>query len=142
MTKLVNILLVDDDDIDVEAICRAFAKLKISHPLCIARDGVEAIEILRGENGYTPLEQPYLILLDINMPRMDGLEFLEEIRSDDQLRRSVVFVLTTSCAEEDLKRAYESCIAGYIVKNKTDASFLDAVHMIDQYSKVVELPGA
>ncbi|MCP5365630.1 MAG: response regulator [Hyphomicrobiales bacterium] len=138
----VNILLVDDDDIDVEACCRAFARLHIPHPLCIARDGVEAIEILRGENGYTPLEEPYVILLDINMPRMDGLEFLEELRADEQLKRSVVFILTTSSADEDRQRAYNSGVAGYILKNKSDASFLEAVSMIDQYSKVVELPGA
>ena len=79
--KPVTILLVEDDDIDAETVRRALEELKIGNPLRVARDGLEGLEILRGENGHEAIEKPYLILLDLNMPRMNGLEFLAAIRS-------------------------------------------------------------
>lgn len=86
-SKPVSILLVDDDDIDVMGIQRAFTKLKILNPITRARDGAEALELLREGK----LSKPYLILLDINMPRMNGLEMLDALRQDPQLSSSVVF---------------------------------------------------
>ncbi|RUP22418.1 response regulator, partial [Methylobacterium sp.] len=80
MGSTVNILLVDDDEVDVQGLKRAFKKSKIGNPITVARDGIEALEILRGQNGRERLPKPHLVLLDLNMPRMNGIEFLEAVR--------------------------------------------------------------
>ncbi|MEM9988340.1 MAG: response regulator [Pseudomonadota bacterium] len=137
--KPVNLLLVEDDSADVMGIERALKSLKVSNPLTIANDGLEALDHLRGENGKEKLQAPYIILLDLNMPRMNGIEFLQEIRKDDELKTAVVFVLTTSSSDEDKVKAYEQNIAGYIVKNDPTKSFMEAVGLIDYYWSIVEL---
>jgi CheY-like chemotaxis protein len=136
----VTFLLVEDDDIEVRVLKRAFAKLKIANDIVVAYDGVNALEILRGENGHEKLTHPYIILLDINMPRMNGIEFLYEIRADPDLNLSVVFVLTTSNDEEDKLQAHKNHVAGYIVKSNAGESILKALDMLDRYWRVVELP--
>lgn len=140
MAPTVNLLLVDDDEVDVQGLKRAFAKSKIANPITVAHDGIEALEILRGENGRTKLAKPHLILLDLNMPRMNGIEFLEAIRADDELKRAVVFMVTTSKAEEDKARAYGYNVAGYIVKQDPAATFMQAVSLMEHYWKIVEFP--
>lgn len=137
---VVSILLVEDDEIDVRAIKRAFRDLRIANPLFEARDGIEALDMLRGTGGQPALPRPFLILLDLNMPRMGGLEFLDEIRRDPELHRSVVFVMTTSAAEEDRIRAYNQNVAGYVLKHSAGTSFMDAVTMLEHYWRVVEFP--
>lgn len=136
----VTILLIEDDEIDIRLLKRTFQKLEISNPLRIARDGQHALDVLRGRNGEEKLSPPYLILLDINMPRMNGIEFLAELRADDDLKHAIVFILTTSSAEEDRVKAYDYNIAGYILKSNSNDSFLDSIAMIDQYWKVIEFP--
>tara|TARA_R110000868_G_scaffold29080_1_gene108306 strand:- start:492 stop:923 length:432 start_codon:yes stop_codon:yes gene_type:complete len=136
----VKLLLVEDDEVDVMHLQRSFRQLRIANPMVVANDGIEAFEILRGENGRTVLEPPYIILLDLNMPRMTGLEFLEEIRNDPALRQSVIFVLTTSNDDADKLKAYDQHVAGYIVKSEAGASFLEALQMLDRFWRVVELP--
>ena len=106
----------------------------------VARDGVEALEILRGENGHAKLPRPHLILLDLNMPRMNGIEFLEAVRADEDLRSAVVFMITTSKADEDRMRAYGHNVAGYIVKRDPANTFMEAVALLEHYWKVVEFP--
>lgn len=140
MTSMVNLLLVEDDEVDVQGLKRAFAKSRIGNPITVARDGIEALEILRGENGQAKLAKPHLILLDLNMPRMNGLEFLEAIRADEDLKTSVVFMITTSKAEEDKARAYEKNVAGYIVKQDPANTFMQAVVLLEHYWKIVEFP--
>ena len=139
--KLVTLLLVEDDEIDEEALHRSFRKLKITNPIVVAHDGIEALDILRGTGGKEKLLPPYIVLLDINMPRMNGLEFLEEIRKDKELKRIVVFVLTTSNDDVDKMKAYESHVAGYALKSNAGDSFIKAVEMLDHYWKIIELPG-
>ena len=134
--KEVSILIVDDDEIDVESFRRTFKKLKIANPVYRARDGVEAFEILRSNN----ISGPYIILLDINMPRMNGLEFLHQLRDDPLLTSAVVFILTTSVAEEDIFAAYRLHVAGYIPKQEMDSQFMAVVGFLDHYWRVVELP--
>jgi CheY-like chemotaxis protein len=136
----VNILLVEDDEVDVTAVRRALKELKIANPLFRAADGIEALDMLRGTNGQAKLPRPYLILLDLNMPRMSGLEFLDALRKDEDLQRSIVFVMTTSAAEEDRVRAYDRCIAGYLLKHSAGHSFLDAMTMLEHYWRIVEFP--
>lgn len=136
----IKFLLVDDDDVDRTAVTRAFRKLRIANEVVMARDGIEALEILRGENGHVALTRPYMILLDLNMPRMNGLEFLETLRKDDALSDSIVFILTTSKADEDRCAAYKHHVAGYIVKTQAEEQFIDALKVIDHYWRVVEFP--
>jgi CheY-like chemotaxis protein len=140
MTSMVNLLLVDDDEVDIQGLKRAFAKSRIGNPITVARDGIEALEFLRGENGRPKLPKPHLILLDLNMPRMNGLEFLEVIRADEDLKSSVVFMITTSKAEEDKARAYGHHVAGYIVKQDPANTFMQAVALMEHYWKIVEFP--
>ena len=137
--KNVNILLVEDDEVDQIALKRAFKQLMITNPLVIANDGMEALEYLRDESK-SGVERPYLIILDLNMPRMTGHEFLEAIRADDNLKDSVVFVLTTSKDEQDVLKSYNHNVAGYVVKGNMGESFTNAVKMIEHYWRVVLLP--
>ena len=134
--KPAAILLVEDDDIDALSVMRAFSKLKIANPIVRAKDGIEALEILKNQE----VEHPYLILLDLNMPRMGGLELLNTLRHDPSLESSVVFVLTTSKDDQDKLAAYKQHIAGYIVKEKLDDGFEDLVKLLDHYWRLVELP--
>jgi len=135
------ILVVDDDEIDRKALRRSFSKQSISNPIVEAIDGVRALEILRDTDADGAQRvSPCLVLLDLNMPRMNGIEFLSEIRNDSRLRSSVVFVLTTSHAEQDRIDAYDRNVAGYIVKAETGGGFNHLIDLLDQYLNVVELP--
>jgi CheY-like chemotaxis protein len=140
MSREVNILLVEDDQVDIMAVQRAFKQRKIANPLTIANDGLEALAILRGSKLKDPLAPPFIIILDLNMPRMSGLEFLEELRNDPTISTSIVFVLTTSKDDQDRAKAYEKHIAGYITKSDFDSSFLDAVTMLESFWKIIEFP--
>lgn len=137
--QTVNILVVDDDDVDVMMIKRAFDRKRISNPVFFASDGVDALELLRGR-GTQSIQRPYLILLDINMPRMNGIEFLDAVRQDDLLRDSVVFVLTTSEDDRDKVAAYRNNVAGYIVKSKAGDGFRHLMNLLDDYWRIVEMP--
>ena len=141
MSRAVTILLVDNDAVDVMAVKRTFRELKIANPVVEAHDGIDALERLRGENGYQKVSEPLLILLDLNMPRMGGIEFLEELRRDPLLCTTLVFVMTTSDAEEDRRLAYQKNVAGYVLKNHLGPSFLEAFGMLEHYWRVIEFPG-
>ncbi|QYJ79249.1 response regulator [Shewanella acanthi] len=133
----VTILLVDDDDVDYMAVKRAMQQLKLLNPVVRAKDGLEALSILSDPNA---IKGPYLILLDLNMPRMNGFEFLERIRSDPVLSSCVVFMLTTSKADEDRMKAYSHHVAGYMVKTEMKDGFNNILNMLEGYWRIVELP--
>ena len=135
--RTVNILLVEDDRVDVMNVRRAFEKSRITIPLHTVRDGEEALEALR--SGTVPRER-LMILLDLNMPRMNGIEFLRELRSDPDLRHLPVVVLTTSDDERDRLDAWELNVAGYIVKPVTFLSFVEAMNTVNRYWNLVQLP--
>jgi CheY-like chemotaxis protein len=135
-----QILLVEDDEVAVMAVERALRQHDLDHRLRVARDGIEGLEVLRGTGGHDRLERPYVILLDLNMPRMSGHEFLEELRSDPELRSSVVFVLTTSDEPEDKMGAYDKFVAGYILKSKSGRDYNALIDMLEPYWDIVELP--
>jgi CheY-like chemotaxis protein len=137
---MVTILMVDDDRVDTIAVRRSFVALNIMNPVVEARNGIEALERLRGENGYDSIARPCLVLLDLNMPRMGGIEFLEELRGDPDLRRTVVFVMTTSAAADDRERAYDLNVAGYMLKHRPGQSFLKAIGMVQHFCRVIEFP--
>jgi len=134
--KEVTLLVVDDDDIDAIALERALRKLRLLNTLHRARDGLEALALLRSG----VISPPYIILLDLNMPRMNGLEFLEALRADPILTHAVVFVLTTSKSDEDLVAAYRKHVAGYVFKQHMDRDFLEVIGLIEHYWRIVELP--
>jgi len=134
--KEVSILLVEDDDIDAMGVTRAVKNLRLVNTLYRARDGIEALEMLRSGT----IKRPYIILLDLNMPRMSGIEMLGELRKDPTLTDSIVFVLTTSKDDEDKSAAYKEHIAGYVVKSKLDEGFEDLLKLLDHYWRLVELP--
>ena len=138
--RVVTVLLIDDNEVDREAVRRAFNRLKIANPIVEARDGLDGLEKLRGTADTPAIARPYLILLDINMPRMAGIEFLRHLRADTALQDSVVFVLTTSKSDEDRLASYDFNVAGYIVKNDVGTGFLRLVEMLQHYWRVVELP--
>lgn len=139
-SRSVNVLLVEDNVIEQEAIRRAFAQHRIANPIHVAVNGFDALDQLRGTNGRPKLPAPFLILLDLNMPRMNGIEFLNALRSDEALHGSVVFVLTTSRRDEDRVASYNHNVAGYIVKSDVGAGFLRLIELLDHYWRVVEFP--
>jgi len=136
----INILLVEDDDVAAEAVKRNLKKLSIEYPIIHANDGQEALDILLNQHPQKSISKPFLILLDLNMPRMNGFEFLNAIRTDDKLKDSVVFVLTTSDDDKDRSRAYHECIAGYMVKSGVGPQFAKLAGLLESYKLAVKLP--
>lgn len=126
-----KLLLVEDDDVAAEAVSRAFRDSPIA--MRWVKDGVEALEALRGDDA-----EPSVVLLDLRMPRMDGFAFLDELRADDELHGTVVFVMSTSSHPGDIEAAYRRGVAGYIIKSPD--ALCTAVTMLDAYDRIVELP--
>ena len=135
-----NLLLVDDDDVAAESVTRSLRKHNVPCEPVWAENGEVALQILRNEHPDKHVSEPRIILLDLNMPRMNGFEFLEELRHDSKLRSSVVFVLTTSDAESDRTRAYHENIAGYMVKAAVGPQFAKLATLIADYCTSVKLP--
>lgn len=131
-----HILVIDDDYLDVMTLKRAFKEAEVTNPLVVASNGEEALVYLRNlEN-----PKPSLIVLDLNTPRMNGLEFLQIIKADPQWRRIPVIVLTTSNHEHDRQQSYEFSVAGYIVKPMDYDAFVQIVKTIAAYWMLSELP--
>ncbi len=139
--KMINILLVEDDEVDVMNVQRAFKKNNITNPLFFASNGIEALSILRGSNAETTIPPVRrIILLDLNMPKMNGIEFLRVLRADEQLQSIPVIVLTTSNEDKDKVEAYKLNVAGYILKPVTFSSFVETVATMNKYWSLVEIP--
>lgn len=139
--RRLNLVLVDDDAVDIMAVERAFQKDHLTPALYIARNGLEALAMLRGEGPLPKVPvQRRLILLDLNMPKMGGIEFLRELRADDNLRAIPVIVLTTSDQDSDKLETYKLNVAGYILKPITLARFVDAIATLHQYWMLNEMP--
>ncbi len=129
MNELKPVLLIEDDQVDVMIVRRAFDELEVANPLICVADGEEALDYLRNNLD----EKPCVILLDLNMPTMNGFEFLEILRQDSQLKEIPVIVLTTSGAEQDINKCSELGIDRYMVKPIDYNQFLTAIQAIDQY---------
>lgn len=139
--KLLHILLVEDDSVDVMNVQRAFKKNNINNPLHVAFNGVEALNMLRGTNGKPKLNPlPGVILCDINMPKMNGIEFLKELRNDPTLKSCSVFIMTTSNDEQDKFEAYKLNVVGYVLKPLSFEKFVSAVSILNNYWKLCEHP--
>jgi CheY-like chemotaxis protein len=135
--KTLNILLVEDDQVDVMNVRRAFEKNKLANPLYVAGDGIEGLRMLR--SGEVPADRR-IVLLDLNMPRMNGIEFLRELRSDPALLLTPVVVLTTSNDERDKIHAYNLNVAGYLLKPVTFINFVEVMAALNKYWTLVEFP--
>ena len=134
-----TILLVEDDEVDVMNVKRAFKKNNISNPLVVASNGIEALAVLRSPATDSP--RPRIVLLDLNMPRMGGIEFLKEIRQDPELSSLSVFVMTTSNEDSDKIEAFNLNVAGYILKPLSMDRFISAVSTLNSYWTLCEYPG-
>ena len=135
--RVLNILLVEDDEVDVMNVRRAFERNNVSNPLYVAENGLEALEMLR--DGTVPDERR-LILLDLNMPKMNGIEFLQALRADPELSSAPVVVLTTSNDDQDKIDAYNLNVAGYLLKPVTFSNFCERMTTLNKYWMLVEMP--
>jgi CheY-like chemotaxis protein len=138
---MLNILLVEDDEVDVMTVQRAFKRGNINNPLYLASNGLEALAMLRdtpGQPSVIPIDRR-LILLDLNMPKMNGLEFLHELRADAALNHIPVVVLTTSNEEQDRVQAYDLNVAGYILKPVTFSIFVELMVTLNKYWTLCEM---
>lgn len=130
------ILLVEDDRIDAMAVKRAFKAIRVANPLVMAENGEAALAWLQDPEN----PRPCVILLDLNMPRMNGIEFLRIVKADPALRRIPVVVLTTSREEEDKLNSFDLSVAGYMLKPVDYQKFVEVVKTIDLYWTLSELP--
>jgi chemotaxis family two-component system response regulator Rcp1 len=139
--KPIQILMVEDNPDDVDLTREALKDAKVHNELYVAKDGVEAMAFLRQETEYQDAPRPDIILLDLNLPRMDGREVLAEIKKDGGLKRIPVVVLTTSQAEEDILKAYDQYVNCYITKPVDFDQFIKVVKSIDDFwFTIVKLP--
>jgi CheY-like chemotaxis protein len=137
------ILLVEDDDIDVMTTQRAFEHHRVASSLRVVHNGAAALDYLRREGEYADADDgvpPAIILLDLKMPVMNGIEFLQVVKSDGRLKRIPVVVLTSSDEETDVVKSYELGVAGFIVKPVSFAKLLDAMKTFDMYWTLSEIP--
>ncbi|NOW44490.1 CheY-like chemotaxis protein [Novosphingobium sp. SG751A] len=139
MTEIVNILVVDDDDVTAETVRRSLSKVGSNFRVVEAVDGREGLDILKGCSDKR-LSRPYITLLDLNMPRMNGFEFLEAVRSDPTLASSVIFVLSTSDSDADRTRAYKDQVAGYMLKSAIGPQMVRLTALLHDYAQSVRLP--
>lgn len=131
-----SILLLEDDKVDAMTVSRALQELRISNPLVHVVNGVEALDYL----SECKEDLPCIILLDLNMPKMGGLEFLTEMKKRDELRKIPVIILTTSSAERDINKSFNIGVAGYMVKPVDYFQFVDVIREIKMYWTISELP--
>lgn len=137
----ITILHVEDDSVDSMVVQRAFKKSNIPFQLLHATDGAEALDMLRGTNGKPKLTpMPRYILLDINMPKMNGLEFLAELRKDSELSIITVFILTTSNDDRDRAEAYKNHVAGYILKPVKLENYVSTFEALYNYWQICVAP--
>lgn len=140
-TTIIEVLLVEDDPGDVLMTQEAFEHNKVANRLSVVNDGVSALEYLRKEGQYADVLTPDLVLLDLNLPRMDGREVLAALKADEELRKIPVVVLTTSEAEEDVVRSYSLYANAFVTKPVDFDRFIDVVRQIDDFFvSVVRLP--
>jgi CheY-like chemotaxis protein len=126
------ILLVEDDEVDIMTIRRALKDLKISHPLEVAHNGEEALKYF--EDARRP--KPWFILLDLNTPRMNGIEFLSQRKRISRIFSVPVVVLTSSKDEQDIEQCYRLGVSGYMLKPMEYDQFVETIHVIEQYWKL------
>jgi CheY-like chemotaxis protein len=136
--KPIELILVEDDDAEAAAIGRACAGVNCQ--ITRFQNGIEALAALQGSLGHDLLVKPYLILLDLDLPDHSGIPFLDALRSDPRLRRSIVFAISDSVRDEDKAAAYDRRVAGYLVKGAFDNSYAPLCDLLDVYEKSIQFP--
>jgi CheY-like chemotaxis protein len=137
---LIHILHIEDDEVDAMVVQRALKKTGFEYVLTQARNGLEALDLLRGTNGRDKLSvRPQVILLDLNMPQMNGHEFLTELRADAELCMIPVYILSTSSDENDMLQAYRKNVAGYITKPVNLESYTEAIQVLFRYWSLIKM---
>ncbi len=136
MNQKQTILLVEDDEIDIKSVKRSFKELRVTNPLEVAHNGEEALKYLKENKN----KRPGLILLDLRMPRMGGIEFLKEIKKEDNFKIIPVVVLTTSQEDKDKTESFNLGIAGYMMKPVNYTDFVEVVRAIKMYWTLSESP--
>lgn len=134
-----TILLVEDDQLDIMNVQRELRKNNVNVPLHVARNGREALDLLRGEGGQTRIQPPSVVMLDLNMPRMNGLELLEILRADPEFQDLNVFITTTSDLETDRLKAQQLAVSGYIIKPLSFDTFGEGGTTVDGFSLFLDL---
>jgi CheY-like chemotaxis protein len=134
--EIAKFLIVDDDVIAVTALERSIRTLGLANPVRVARDGKEALDVLQGTSA-DPLAPPFILLVDLDMPRMNGLELLDAIRADPKLDRTVAFMLSSS---DDIAAAYDRHVAGYLLKGASPRDSRPALEMLGDFCNAVVLP--
>jgi CheY-like chemotaxis protein len=132
----IHLVVIEDDDVDVESVVRSLNRNGIFGEISVFRDGLEALQALQ-QKSFNLDSRPLLILLDLDLPRLNGIEFLDALRSDPRLCGTAVFVLTLSDRTEDKLAAYDRQVAGYLLKPKLGASFALLPKLLRSYSQLV-----
>ncbi len=140
VTKPLHILLVEDDEVDAEYLVRSFRQQGGMLTWTVVGNGLEALALLRSPHSQTGLRYPYLIVSDINMPLMNGLEFLHVLRQDPELRKAVVYILSSSNLAADKAAAYAHQAAGYLLKATLDQHLPQFLQLLACYQALVEFP--
>lgn len=141
----IKILLVEDDDGHARLVERNLRKVNLSNPIDRVRDGIEALEYLRNQGAFSDrgrYSRPRMVLLDINMPRMDGIEVLEQIKADAQLRCLPVIMLTSTDNQSEIDRCYRAGASGYVAKPVNIVSLGEKLQRLGMFLQIVELPQA
>ena len=137
----IHILLVEDNEGDIVLTLEALKEAKLRNKISVVRDGEEALQFLYKEGKYVRQDSPQLILLDINLPKMDGKEVLNKIKSDPDLKKIPVVILTTSSSEKDILEAYNNYANCYITKPVDLDKFIDVIHTVEDFwISIVQLP--
>ncbi len=137
----IQILLVEDNEGDILLTLEAFKDLKVKNTIAVVKDGIEAIEFLKKEGQFSERVLPHLVLLDINMPKLNGIEVLDFIKNDERLRRIPVVMLTTSSSESDITECYNKLANCYITKPLDFGKFQDVVDAIESFwFSIAQLP--
>jgi CheY-like chemotaxis protein len=139
-SRTLTIVLVEDDDVAAESVMRSLRKAGCDYPVVWAEDGGVALQVLRSQDPSRSAPRPRVVLLDLNMPRVNCFEFLQQRRADPSLQDEIVFVLTTSDADPDRTRAYQEQIAGYMVKSAVGPQFSKLATLLQSYAAAVHLP--
>jgi len=134
-----EILLVEDDDGDAKAVQRGFRKASMVN-VRRAVDGIQALDMLKGLHGQPPPLSSSVMIVDLNMPRMNGIQLVRAMREDENLKHAIVFILTTSKSDDDKRAVYDLNVAGYIDKATAGLDFLNLVNLMYSYWRIVELP--
>lgn len=135
----VHLIVIDDDDVDVESIVRSLNRNGIFGQITVFHDGLTALRALQGPESHALRTRPLLILLDLDLPRFNGIEFLDALRCDPQLQGTIVFVLTLSDRAEDRLAAYDRQVAGYMLKSNVGEDFSLLPRLLRSYSRLVSM---